>query len=151
MLVLHAALFAQDPGAGAVVALAPVKEAELRSARAKAARDGMQLAGIQRKLKKASQRGEWLEAPGKGWIWAVKIVSPGAAALRVHAVRTAGTGGALSVQEPGGKSAAQAWPDEWSSITYGDAVIVRYAPPGGTRPSGGKLPFRIDAISHQLR
>ena len=119
---------------------------EVQKARLEALRSGAALAGVHRSLKKVSKRGEWRMLPNNGpWIWRLKVVSTGAASVRLHSI-TAHP--AIRLQSPGENTPAE-WTGEWSALVFGDSALLTYEPADGKKSK--RLPFTIDKLSHQIR
>ncbi len=131
-----------------VLTLTPPAAAEIQRSRARAQSAGLALAGLHRDTGKAARKGSWYDLGKAGWIWSVKIVSPGASGLRVHARNFDSTKGTLHTIEPGSNTRT-AWSGEWSQLTFGDSVVILFEPTGGQKSK--KLPFTLDKISHQVR
>ena len=131
-----------------VFALPPPASAEIRKSQDLAKSEGLGLAGVHRDIAKAGRKGVWRDLGNSDWIWSLKIVSAGAAGLRVHVRNFDSSKGTLHTIEPGSNMRA-AWSGEWSQMTFGESVVILFQPSSGRRLK--KLPFTLDRISHQLR
>lgn len=125
-----------------------LKQTDIERSRTKAAAAGLEMAGLHRDIRKAARRGTWRNRGDSGWFWSVKIVSPGASGLRLHAGRYDSSKGTLYVAESG-RNTKGVWNTEWSQLIYGDSVTVIFEP--ADRVKSRTLPFTIDTLSHQFR
>ena len=116
--------------------------------------DDPTLVGIQRDLpvKVQNLKGAW-ESTSEGWLWRVKIQSPGARAIRIHFKKfnigqaklwVYGDAGQVDgiYQHRGLHNNGRFWSD----IIFGDRVTVEYQP--ASFEAQKKLPFRIPELGH---
>jgi hypothetical protein len=141
---LQRALLPEPP----VFALPPPPVADIQKSIAGAKSAGLGLAGVHRDIGKAARNGSWHDLGKPGWIWCVKVVSPGASGIRVHVKNFDSSKGTLQTIEPG-SNVRTPWNGEWSQLTFGESVVILFESAGGKKLK--KLPFSLDRISHQLR
>lgn len=123
---------------------------DLEEAKARAA--GRALAGTHRTLPAdVLKKGKWQKRKDGSWIWRLRLLSAGAAGIRVH-FPAFDTPGSVWLYEKGGKKPDGPYTgkrDEfWSGVVYGETAVIEYSPTD--RKKTKKLPFLIDKISHQL-
>lgn len=133
---------------------APPQQSQIDAAREKAKARGLALAGVHVPLDaRALAKGSWHKLPDGRSAWMLQVESPGAQALRFQFRDFQVGKGNVWVHaagEVGGPYTGRGQHDDgefWSETIHGAIVTLEFLPEGAKPP---KLPFRIEAISHQL-